>query len=78
MPRYTTKTGAGCASIHSEPGRVIFNGAALMPHEAAMLADALNDCAERAEQLGELAAKANRLNIAGIRAGQPLAITSGG
>lgn len=76
MPRYSTKTSAGCASIHSEPGRVIFNGAALLPHEAAMLADALSDCAERAEQLGELATQANRLEIAGIRASEPIAIVA--
>lgn len=32
-------------------GIVVFNGQALLPHEAAMIADALTECAERAEDL---------------------------
>lgn len=39
------------ALIQSEAGRVDFNGQKLMPHEAAMLAQALEDCAEHAEDL---------------------------
>lgn len=46
------------ALIAAEAGRVDFNGQKLMPHEAAMLAQALEDCAERAEDMAaELAAK---------------------
>lgn len=46
------------ALIAAEAGRVDFNGQKLMPHEAAMLADALQACADKAEdKAAELAAK---------------------
>lgn len=44
------------ALIQSEAGRVDFNGTKLMPHEAAMLAEALGECAEHAETLAADAA----------------------
>lgn len=39
------------AVIQSTPGRVLFNGESLLPHEAAMIGDALNACAESSETL---------------------------
>lgn len=46
------------ALIAAEPGRVDFNGQKLMPHEAAMMAMALNECADKAEDLAADAAAA--------------------
>lgn len=74
MPKFTTCTSAGRAEIHSEPGRVVFNGASLLPFEAAMLADALSECADRAEQQGELLASASRLQVQAARADFPLVV----
>jgi hypothetical protein len=68
MPRYTINTGAGVASVSSEAGRVTLNGASLLPHEADMLAEALRECAERAEALGTVAAQVVRLEVAAQRA----------
>lgn len=42
------------ALIKSETGLVDFNGIKLLPFEAAMMADALNECAELAEKRAEL------------------------
>lgn len=50
------------ASVKAEAGYVDFNGARLMPFEAAMLADALSECAEKAED--KAAEKASKLQPA--------------
>lgn len=68
MPRYTINTGAGVATVCSEPGRVTLNGGALLPHEADMLAEALRECAERAEALGTVATQVIRLETSVNRA----------
>lgn len=49
--RFSTATTAGPVSVASTAGAVVFNGATLLPHEAALLADALIDCANHAEKL---------------------------
>jgi len=41
----------GGAQVEAQAGQVLFNGVRLLSFEAAMLADALNDCAEQAEKL---------------------------
>ncbi|MCV2361644.1 hypothetical protein LNV08_21985 [Paucibacter sp. TC2R-5] len=46
------------ATIKAEAGRVLFNGRAILPFEAAMLGDALNECADQAETLAAQAAAA--------------------
>lgn len=46
------------ALISSEPGFVVFNGQRLLPMEAEMLAQALSDCADSAENLAAKAAAA--------------------
>lgn len=71
MPRYTfnlTQTDHK-ASISSEVGRVDFNGVMLLPFEAAAMADALIDCAQRAEKLGEAHVMAARSAAAFAAAG---------
>ena len=57
--RYTIAlqdTAAPKVAIRAAAGLVIFNGQALLPFEAAMLADALSTCADRAEDLAAEAA----------------------
>jgi hypothetical protein len=49
--RYTInfQQAADPANVAAECGIVRFNGAKLLPHEAAMLASALAECADKAE-----------------------------
>lgn len=55
--RYTINLHAtSAACISAQAGFVDFNGARLMPFEAAMLADALTACADRAEDKAASAA----------------------
>ncbi|MEH0165588.1 hypothetical protein [Roseateles microcysteis] len=50
--RFTVKTTAQLpVNVQAEAGRVSINGLSLLPHEAAMVGDALNRCADRAETL---------------------------
>lgn len=49
--RFTIKTAQLPVNVQAEAGRVTINGLALMPHEAAMLSDALSHCAGQAESL---------------------------
>jgi hypothetical protein len=49
--RFTLKTMAGTpAEVAAEVGAVTFNGARLLPHEASMLAQALDKCAQQAHE----------------------------
>lgn len=55
--KYTINTFAALpVKVESFAGRVVINGLSLLPHEAAMVGDALNDCAESAEDLAAQAA----------------------
>lgn len=48
---YTIKLGRNAsAELQALPGFVDFNGLELAPHEAVILADALTECAQRAER----------------------------
>lgn len=46
--------------VRPEAGRVIINGVPLLPFEAQMLGDALNECADQAETLALAAVKASK------------------
>lgn len=48
------------ANVKAEAGVVCFNGLKLLPFEAAMLGDALNECAERAEEVAAQVAASSR------------------
>ncbi|HEV6967430.1 hypothetical protein [Roseateles sp.] len=51
--RFTVKTFAQVAvQVQAVPGRVLINGLSLLPHEAAAVGDALNQCADDAEEQG--------------------------
>ena len=50
--KFTIKTGCELPiSVQAGAGEVVINGLTLRPHEAAMVGDALNRCADRAEDL---------------------------
>ncbi len=50
--RFTIKTTAQLpVNVQAEAGRVSINGLHLLPHEAAMVSDALSRCADRAESI---------------------------
>ncbi len=50
--RFTIKTTAQLpVNVQAEAGRVSIKGLSLLPHEAAMVGDALNRCADRAESI---------------------------
>jgi hypothetical protein len=52
------------AKVSAIVGMVEFNGAKLLPYEAAMLADALAECAEKAEDKAAQAAMDLRAELA--------------
>lgn len=57
--KFTVKTQAQLpVNVQADAGRVTINGLCLLPHEAAMVGDALNRCADRAESLAADAAAA--------------------
>lgn len=50
--KFTIKTSAQLpVNVQAGAGEVLINGLTLRPHEAAMVGDALNRCADRAETL---------------------------
>lgn len=52
--RYTINVqtaGVPALEVKAEAGRVTINGVPLLPFEAAMFGDALNECADKAETL---------------------------
>lgn len=57
--KFTVKTQAQLpVNVKAEAGRVCINGLSLLPHEAAMVGDALSRCADRAESMAADAAAA--------------------
>lgn len=59
--RSTIRTEAGCAVITAMVGRVSFNGASMLPHEATLIASELERCAGiAARKADELAAQARQ------------------
>lgn len=71
--RYTIALQAGeRACVVAEPGQIDFNGVKLLPHEAAILADALAECAENAEKQASLATYAAKYAAKSAAALQPI------
>jgi uncharacterized protein YgbK (DUF1537 family) len=53
--KFTVKTQAQLpVNVQAEAGRVTINGLSLLPHEAAIIADALSTCAESAEKQAQV------------------------
>lgn len=49
--KFTIKTAQLPVNVQAGAGEVVINGLTLRPHEAAMIASALDSCADRAEDL---------------------------
>lgn len=58
MPRFTINLQrvSDAINIQSRPGIVMVSGSELLPFEAAMMAQALADCAQHAEEMAAQAA----------------------
>lgn len=49
--KFTVNVPEGAVTVQAEAGVVLLNASRLMPHQAAILADALNHCAGEAQSL---------------------------
>jgi hypothetical protein len=64
--KFTVKTMTGLpVCVSAVAGQVLINGLALLPHEAAMVGDALSQCADQSESLAAAtAAKLQPVRVA--------------